>query len=250
MSRESRRIGAVRARGPVAGRRLLLAASASLLLAACASGGEVPPAPPQASGTAAASSAGSTQVANYQMLMVFYAAEFSISSVIDPMMFVAAPGTPAAVGPLLIRHVAGIAPPKRAGSPTSPLLGADGTPLGITLGQWEKAAGTVAFSCVGSKRQATSTLTGLVPSATYSTFAVHATIEGPGRFTPWGDPAGATNNVTASATGTASPTNTVDSCFGNADNIIIIWHSDGVTHGKSPGRIGVNWHTSLITRVP
>lgn len=104
------------------------------------------------------------------------------------------------------------------------------------------------FTCVGSTLRAASTLTGLIPSATYSTFVVHTSEDGPKRFTPWGDPAGTTNNFTASATGTASPTNTLHGCS-NADVIIIIWRSDGMTHGKSPGQIGVNWHTSLIARV-
>ncbi len=35
----------------------------------------------------------------------------------------------------------------------------------------------------------------------------------------------------------------------NASDIIIIWHSDEMAHGKSPGQIGVDWHTSLIARV-
>jgi hypothetical protein len=182
--------------------------------------------------------------------MVFYSAESGTTPVIDPMTFIAAPGAAAAVGPLSVRHAAGVAPAKQAGPPTTPLLGADGTPLRITLGQWEKAQGTVAFKCVGSKRQATSTLRGLIPSATYSAFVVHAALDGRGRFTPWGDPAGTTNNFTASATGTATPTNTLDGCHSSADDIIIIWHSDGVDHGRSPGKIGVNWHTSLIARVP
>ena len=149
----------------------------------------------------------------------------------------------------MVRHVAGVSPVKQTDSPSTRLLGADGATVAITFGQWEKAAGTVSFSCVGSKEQAKSTLTGLVPSSTYSAFAVHTSLDGPGRFTPWGDPAGTTNNFTSSATGTASPTNTLDGCVGTADDIIIIWHSDGATHGKSPGRIGVNWHTSLIATV-
>jgi hypothetical protein len=182
--------------------------------------------------------------------MVFYAAESGTTPVIDPMTFVAAPGASADVGPLSVRHVAGVAPAKQAGPPTTPLLGADGASLGITLGQWEKAQGTVSFDCVGSKRRATSTLTGLLPSAAYSAFVVHAALDGPGRFTPWGDPAGTTNNFTSSATGTASPTNALDGCDSNADDIVIIWHSDGTDHGSSPGRIGVDWHTSLIARVP
>ena len=184
---------------------------------------------------------------NYLELMTFSSTEDG-GPAVDPMMFVAHKGTVAGVGPLSIRHVAGITPAMKASSASAPLVGADGTPLGITLGQWQQAAGTVTFTCQGSKLQAASTLTGLIPSATYSTFVVHTSKDGPKRFTPWGDPAGTTNNFTASATGTASPTNAVHGCS-SADVIIIIWHSDGKTHGKSPGQIGVDLHTTLIARV-
>jgi hypothetical protein len=224
----------------------MLAACVSLLAAGCGAGGN-------ASSNAESSSdasAGSGFTEDYQTLIVAYAKESGNIPPIDPMMFIPAPGAPAALGPLSITHVAGVQPAKQDGAPTTPLLGADGMSLGVTLGQWEKAQGTVALSCVDSKRQATSTLNGLIPSATYSAFVVHGDLEGPGRFTPWGDPAGSTNNFTASATGTATATNSLDDCASNADDIIIIWHSDGVDHGSSPGEIGVNWHTSLIAPVP
>jgi hypothetical protein len=241
VSPDGPRIAALGARRPAAGRRFLLAACVSLLVAACGTGGDA--------NKASATSAGSSPAEDYQRLMVFYAAESGANPPIDPMTFIAAPGAPAAVGPLSVMHAAGVAPAKQTDPPTTPLLGADGTSLGITLGQWEKAQGTVAFNCVGSKRQATSTLKGLIPSGTYSAFVVHTALDGPGRFTPWGDPAGTTNNFTASATGTATPTNSLDGCQSNADDIAIIWHSDGVDHGSSPGKIGANWHTSLIARV-
>jgi hypothetical protein len=224
------------ARRRLAATGVVCAASASLLLTACGSGSRTSP---------AASSAPSGTGTNYQLLMVAFALESSPGPVIDPMTFSAAPGTPAAIGPLSVKHVAGITPARQADAPTTPLLGADGKPLGITLGQWTKAKGTVAFHCVNSKEQATSTLEGLIPSATYSAFAVHTALDGPRRFTPWGDAAGTTNNLRASTTGTATSTETTEGCS-SADDIIIIWHSDGTTHGKSPGNIGVNWHTSLI----
>jgi hypothetical protein len=232
---------------PATGRRLVLAACVSLLVAACGGGGSPDV---TATGASGASSSGSDPPEDYQTLMVAYAAESGADPAIDPMTFVAAPGTAAGTGPLSVRHAVGVTPAVQTGPPATPLLGADGASLGITLGQWEKAQGTVSFDCVGSKRRATSTLTGLLPSATYSAFVVHTALDGPGRFTPWGDPAGTTNNFTSSATGTSTVTNALDGCDTNADDIVIIWHSDGMDHGSSPGRIGVDWHTSLIARVP
>jgi len=150
----------------------------------------------------------------------------------------------------MIKHVAGVAPAKHNGSPTSPLFDAGGKPLKITLRQWEKAAGTVAFKCTNGAERAVSTLHGLIPSATYSTFVVHLKAQGVGRFTPWRDAAGTNNNFTASAAGTASPTNTVTGRLGTDSAALIIWHGDGKSHGPTPGTLGVTWHNSLITPLP
>ena len=97
--------------------------------------------------------------AKYQLVMLAYAAE--AGPMIDPMTFTPAPSSEAGIGPLSIKHVAGIAPVKGTKPPSTLLLGADGKTLGTTLGRWERARGKVAFTCVSSKRRATSTLTGL-----------------------------------------------------------------------------------------
>lgn len=130
-----------------------------------------------------------------------------------------------------------------------PGVDADGAALTITRGVWESAAGSVNFSCVDGGERATSRLTGLIPGATYSTFVVHLDIQGPGRFTPWGDAAGTTNNFTADPSGAAAPVNTVPGCTTSNEAIVILWHSDGQTHGTTPGKLGVTWHNSLITPV-
>ncbi|WAH98160.1 hypothetical protein [Arthrobacter sp. MMS18-M83] len=129
-------------------------------------------------------------------------------------------------------------------------MAADGSALNITLGQWEKAAGTVSFSCTAGGENAVSHLTGLVPNGSYSTFVVHLDVQGPGRFTPWGDSQGTTNNFTADANGAATATNTVSGCLGNREAAVIIWHSDGKPHGPTPGTLGLTWHNSLITPLP
>jgi len=98
--------------------------------------------------------------------------------------------------------------------------------------------------------QAISHLTGLIPGGAYSTFVVHLDVQGAGRFTPWGDAQGTTNNFTADTTGTASPTNTVPGCLTSRAAVVIIWHSDGHPHGPTPGELGVSWHNSLITPLP
>lgn len=79
---------------------------------------------------------------------------------------------------------------------------------------------------------------------------VHLDVSGAGRFTPWGDGAGTTNNFTGDSTGAATPINSLAGCPGKKTAALIVWHSDGHSHGASPGQIGVTWHDSLITPLP
>ncbi|MET3721790.1 hypothetical protein [Arthrobacter sp. UYEF21] len=166
---------------------------------------------------------------------------------IDSQVFQSSPGAPAGSGPQGITHAAGTAPAAKSADPGSALLAADGTALNITLGQWEKASGAVSFSCTAGGEVAASDLTGLIPNGSYGTFVVHLDVQGAGRFTPWGDSQGTTNNFTADAAGTATITNTVPGCLSNREAAVIIWHGDGKPNGPTPGTLGVTWHNSLIT---
>lgn len=186
----------------------------------------------------------------YQLHMDFFSRESKLGTVIDPQVFQSSPGAPVGSGPQGISHAAGTVPASKAGDPGTALLAADGSALNITLGQWEKAAGTVSFSCTDGREEAASHLTGLIPNGSYSTFVVHLDVQGPGRFTPWGDSQGTTNNFTANANGSATATNTVSGCLGNREAAVIIWHSDGKPHGPTPGTLGLTWHNSLITPLP
>jgi hypothetical protein len=241
-------------------RATILASLGVLTLTACGAGATTPTHGDLTSSPAAAGAATSAATApgapagsaptDYQLHMDFFSQESKQPAVLDPQVFIASPGTAAGTGPQMIPHAANVVPTPKAGPADTPLLGADGSALNTTRGAWEKAAGTVAFACANGNKQATSTLTGLIPGATYSTFVVHLDVQGPGRFTPWGDAAGTTNNFTADTTGAAAPTNTVPGCTTTHEAIVIIWHSDGKTHGATPGQIGVTWHNSLITSVP
>jgi len=119
--------------------------------------------------------------------MDFFSRESKLATVIDPQVFQASQGAPAATGPQGIAHTAGLAPAAGDGPAETPLRGAHGSALKITLGSWKKAAGTVSFSCVDNQERATSRLTGLLSGASYSVFVVHLDVQGAGRFTPWGD---------------------------------------------------------------
>lgn len=220
----------------------LMAGAVVISLAACSGVGDTHP--------AATASHSAAQTATYQLHMTFFSGESKITPVIDPQVFVASSGAPAAVGPQGIAHVAGYSPAPKAADGSLALYGANGAPLGITLATWEKASGTVRFSCTAGQEKAVSTLTGLIPNAKYSVFVVHLKVTGAKRFTPWGNATGTNNTFTANANGSASPSDTVRGCLGTDTAAVVVWHSDGQSHGKSPGTLGVTWHNSLITPLP
>lgn len=123
---------------PARGALVIAAAAASaLVLAGCGSSAGTSASSSPSSSSSAVGGASSKDAAKkvpYKLHMVFFSRESKISPVIDPQVFVASPGAHAGIGPQMINHVAGVAPAKQAGPPTTPLLGADATPLKITLG--------------------------------------------------------------------------------------------------------------------
>lgn len=232
---------------PSVRRSLIAISAASIAATVLLTGCNTTAGPPRA---ATDSSTGTNGSAKYQLHMTFFSTESNLTPVIDPQIFMADAAAAAGIGPQQISHAAGVAPAAQSGADSTPLFAADGSQLKVTLGQWEKAAGTVTFTCEHKKETADSALTGLIPSALYSVFVVHLRISGAARFTPWGDAAGTDNSFTASATGTAQPSNTVRGCLGPNSAAVVVWHSDGKTHGSIPGTIGQNWHNSVIAPLP
>ena len=207
---------------------------AALLLGACGSSS------PQTNAVHAA----------YQLHMEFFSHESGLGTVIDPQMFIASPGAPAQIGPQMIPHVAGLMPVAHDAPSSTPLLDANGRPLDVTLGAWEKATGTLTLTCSKNVEAAKSQLTGLLPRSLYSVFVVHLKVDGPGRFTPFGNPAGTDDSFTSTRSGKAITTDHVNGCLDHQEAVVVIWHSDGKTHGAAPGILGLTWHNSVITQVP
>ncbi len=188
--------------------------------------------------------------ATYQLHMAFFSHESGLGAVIDPQVFVSRPGAAGGVGPQMITHAAGLTPAPGNAPAGTPLLGATGRSLHITFGEWQRARGSLTFSCTKSVSTVSSRLTGLIPRGVYSVFVVHLKVNGPRRFTPLGSASGSDNTFVASATGTAEPRDSVVGCLTKADAVVVIWHSDGMSHGSAPGVLGVTWHNSVITPVP
>ena len=76
----------------------------------------------------------------------FFSSETKQKAPLDPQVFLSAPDGPAAVGPQGIRHEAGLRPALIADKPTLPVMNAKGESLGMTLGSWLSAKGTVVLT--------------------------------------------------------------------------------------------------------
>jgi len=182
----------------------------------------------------------------YELHMQFFSQESHLSAAIDPQMFVSAPATPEGLGPQNIKHVAGVKPVPAQDSPITPLLNAESTPLSVTLGTWKSTTGGATLSCRNGTETVTSSFQHLLPNAAYSLFIVHLHVNGSKRFTPLGAANGSNNNFTSNAQGEGTKTSILSPCLNSSNAVVLVWHSDGHTHGVSLGVLGVTWHNQLI----
>lgn len=203
--------------------------------------------------TSAASSDGTTGTDHggpYELHMTFFARETHQPTVVDPQVFLASQGTAAGTGLQSITHVAGVAPAPMNAAADTPLLDADGAPLGITLGAWRAAAGTVRLSCAGGTSTVVTAATSMVPSAAYSLFVVHLSASDPAqRFTPLGNAAGTDSSTMSTQDGHLDTTNHVSPCLNDSEALLVVWDSDGHSHGSVPGALGRSAHNHLIVPV-
>lgn len=179
--------------------------------------------------------------------MDFFSRETKQPAVIDPQMFTKSASSRAGTGPQGVSHEAGLAPVHQDAPATTPLFGADGADLHVTLGRWEAATGTVTLTCKAGSDTAKAELDHLIPSGLYSLFVVHldATTNAT-RFTSLGD----TNTKKAGSDGHLALTSRTSPCLTSREAVLVVWHSDAADHGASPGTIGVTQHNALIAAVP
>ena len=201
-----------------------------------------------------ASAAGSQRIQHvaYQLHMVFFSHEAGLSTVIDPQMFVYAPGTPAGTGPQRINHVANFAPALAANAPQTKLYNANGRALGVTLRAWKAANGRAMLRCRGGVETIRSRFRHLIPHGYYTLFVVHLDVpKDPGRFTPLGASDGSNDSFVADAAGQGHETNVISSCLTpGREAVVLVWHSGGQILGSSIGSPGVASHNQLIFPVP
>jgi hypothetical protein len=177
----------------------------------------------------------------------FFSGETKQPKMLDPQVFVHDSSAESATGPQGIKHVAGVRPPFiDQDAKTSLLYTADDKPLGFDLQTWLSASGSVTITEQGGKNLLEATFKGLKPNAQYSLFENHFD-QTPVSFTPM-DGTGKTNSFVAQADGSAKVSMSLPDFPTHANAVLLIYHSDGQTHGLERGRIGVDAHHQLIAR--
>ena len=179
----------------------------------------------------------------------YYSSQMPGTPAADPQVFVKDATAQAAVGLLGIAHDAGYRPALLGDSPDTPLFSASGAPLGIVLKQWVAARGSVEIAQTSRALQTvTVRLEGLSAYGVYSLFETRGDTQLE-RYAPL-DGAGGSNSFIADAGGSATVSVQVSPPLTHADAISVFFHSDGQSHGLSPGAPGVTAHQQLILRVP
>ncbi len=179
----------------------------------------------------------------------FFSGETHQSKPLDPQVFVRAPGAPAGVGPQNIKHAAGYRNALLADKATLPVFSATGRALGFDLGQWLGVTGNVVLMPTPSgEEKVIAVFDGLKPGGVYSLFENHFD-QKPIGFTPL-DGRGVDNNFVVGKDGRGAITLTAPHALSSVNAVLVVYHSDGKSHGASRGVIGVTAHHQLIAKVP
>ncbi|SIO62918.1 hypothetical protein SAMN05443247_09491 [Bradyrhizobium erythrophlei] len=177
----------------------------------------------------------------------FFSAETKQPKALDPQVFIRDAAAQAATGPQGIKHVDGLRPPLiDQDAKSSMLYNAEDKPLGFDLQTWLSASGSVTITEQGGKTVLEANFKGLRPDAHYSLFENHFD-HTPVSFTPI-DGTGNTNSLVAQPDGSAKLSITLPDFPTHANAVLLVYHSDGQTHGLERGRIGIDAHHQLIAR--
>ena len=184
---------------------------------------------------------------SFQTHADFFSNETKASAPLDPQVFVSDAAAQAGVGPQQITHVSGFRNALKTDASTRRLYNANGLALNVTVGNWLGAGGDVVFNQrADGTEKITVILSGLIPAGTYSLFENHFD-QRPTGFSPL-DGTGTGNSFEASKDGKAVFTVLAAAPLTHNNAVLVVYHSDGQTHGKSRGIIGVNAHHQLIAQ--
>lgn len=178
----------------------------------------------------------------------FFSKETKLAQPLDPQVFVKEARAPAGTGPQKIHHVAGFRPLHLDDPATTRLFNAEGQPLHMTAGRWLGAKGQVTITPAHGGADVVAHFTGLKPKGVYSLFENHFDVQ-PIAFTPL-DGTGSKNSFVAKSNGAATIHVHAPRMLTSANAVLLVYHSDGKTHGQSRGTIGLTAHHQLIAPIP
>jgi hypothetical protein len=179
----------------------------------------------------------------------FFSKEMALPTILDPQVFVTDESEPAGRRWQGKEHVRGVRNSHEDDAAGTAIYNAKGAPLGMTLGQWLHAGGTVTLTPHNDgHEEVTMALHGLKPGGHYSVFENHFDQQ-PIGFTPV-DGAGTANSFVADSNGAAVVKLTSPEQMTHQNAVLVVYHSDGTPHGNERGAIGETAHHQLIARVP
>lgn len=174
----------------------------------------------------------------------FETARVHADAEIDPEIFVADKSAPQGTGALGIMHDSGFRPARSSDNPSLPVYNAQGVGLSLNLGRWSGATGTADFTAQsrGTDSRVHCTFAGLVPFGIYSLFVGRVTHDGT-TVTPLSE---ATNKLTASVDGFLDVSTQSTDPLETGDTLLLVYHSDGESHGVHRGELGITAHEQLL----
>jgi hypothetical protein len=192
-----------------------------------------------------------------RLSFVPHAAFFSLQTkqheLVDPEVFVSAPGAPPATSFDQLAHAAGIRNALMSDDGTQPARDANGRELGVDLQHWFSATGLIAFSppaTPGAGESVSARFANLVPHGRYSLFHVHVDRSAPGpAFAPL-DGSGIANSFSAGPDGSADVSLTVPRELPHGELVVLIFHTDGRDHGLQTGAPGIDAVHQMIVSIP
>ncbi|MCX9074393.1 MAG: hypothetical protein OIN88_07000, partial [Candidatus Methanoperedens sp.] len=145
-------------------------------------------------------------------------------------------------------------PFKLGSNPLGPY--AKGASLGFTLQQWFAATGSGTYTVDGDNAEMKLSFQKLVPNGKYTVWCSRLTFPPDVKIvdSPCGAPDGSQNVLDADAQGNAAFDLKMkplpDSSRETVSLIALAYHSDGKTHGASPGDFGLNSHVQIFFMIP
>ncbi len=162
-------------------------------------------------------------------------------------VFVADARAKAGTAPGGLPHVDGIRPATAKDAPDEPTFTASGLGLGVSLGRWVAATGSATIVPEEGRDRVICTFQRLIPFGVYSVFV--GSITHPHAALVPLDGSGLHDSFQASIRGLARLATLTARPLTRADVLVLVFHADGESHGRSPGNLDADAAEQLFARV-